>query len=282
MSYLTDKFVSFCKFIGIDYLSRKSWKDDNVDENDLLTVSDIYGRSDSNIMAVACGSIMMNALCIQTLYQVSRNSDSNVRKLALGLLIGNTCYYSYKLIMSSYNKIRAIDKIKQIVQSQGAESVIPPMELPPTQIPVSPYVHDKTITYGQYIFTPAPSMYVNGDDGMDDNIDDNSYDLNDTSHPIFNIVVHGFEPHLLYRLHLKHPSEWIDSPPFKTSEEALQFANYIDDLVGSDDIFDYIKYMYTSDIRDIYHEYNLEDDSPEENNVALEEIPNNEVESVEI
>jgi len=282
MSYLTDKFVSFCKFIGIDYLSKKSWKENNIDETNLLDVSSIYNSSDLSISIIAYGSLIMNAVCINELRQATSGSNSNIRKLALGLLVGNTCYYSYKLLMSQYNKIRAIDKIKQIMQDQGPHLGIPPMELSPTQFPVSPFVHDKTITYAQFTITPAQSMYVNGDDGMDDNIDDNSYNLNDTTHPIFNIATHGFEPQLLYRLHLKHPSEWIDSPPFKTSEEALQFAQYIDELVDSDDIFDYIKYMYTNDIRDIYHEYNLEDAAPEENNVALEETPNNEVESVEI
>jgi hypothetical protein len=172
------------------------------------------------------------------------------------------------LISSTYNKLKAIDKITDILQTQGLNAVLPTNA---TQIPNA-----------SFVITPASSLYVNTDDGMDDNIDDNSYELNDVTHPIFNVVVHGFEPDNLYRLHLKHPSEWIDSPPFKTSEDAIQFANYLDGLVNSEDMFDYIKYMYSNDIRDIYHDFISNNNSSQENNAIVETDVNNEVQSVEI
>ncbi len=276
--------MSFCRFIGIEYISNNAWKSDNIDENDLYDLQAVAVSSDSNITYVAFSSVIMNAFYLKTLYDVPINSNTNVnlRRVALGLLIGNTCLFAYRLITSTYNKFKAVDKIKVILHQWLDGNTNQAL----SQVPVSSDIPNKSITYTQYVFTPAQSLYVNADDGMDDNLDDNSYELNDTSHPIFNVVAHGFEPHLLFRLHLKHPSEFIDSPPFKTSEDAIQFANYIDDLVESDDMFDYVEYLYHTDIKEIYQEYILDDEDVQENDVIAEtDVVNEvdtEVQSVEI
>lgn len=285
MSYFTDKFMSFCRFIGIEYISNKTWMANGIDESDLYDLQTVTISSDSTISVIAFNSVVMNGFYLKTLYDLTKNSDSNVRKVAMGLLFGGTCFYAYKLTSSFYNKLKAIDKMKKIINDQGLALLPNAVTSAVTPIQISP---DSTngITVGPFVITPAASLYANTGDGMDDNIDDNSYELNDTSHPIFNVVAHGFDPYLIYRLHLKHPSEFIDSPPFKTSEDALNFANYIDDLVESEDMFDYIEYLYSTDIKEIYQFYISEDDDIQENNVVVEaeadNEANNEVESIEI
>jgi hypothetical protein len=73
-------------------------------------------------------------------------------------------------------------------------------------------------------------------------------------HDIFTItpvLIHGTSTYKIYA----KPGLWTNFPPFKTVDDATNFIHYIDQLVASNDVYDYEMYLYQHDGKSIYADY---------------------------
>lgn len=95
-----------------------------------------------------------------------------------------------------------------------------------------------------YIIVPTTFEEDNGDD-------DNT---NENNHKIFSVMETYIGESSMFQITYRIYG-WLDLPPFKNFDDAKQFIEYLDGLVGSNEFVDYRIYLYHNDIRKIYLKY---------------------------
>lgn len=224
MEYFIDKFKSLCKYTGIDYISKKSWEDSDYMYS-LADLNYIFKISIGSATFMSLTSGIMNLMYICDIYKYQNISNaSKLKKTMFGLQAGLTALTIYCTSYHLYNVIKAHKNIKNKIkefEEQQESQLLDQQSYP--------------------IIDNMPTL-ENGTD------DDNNF-----GHSIFGVIPYDNNYYKL--IFSGHWHIYLDSPPFKTKEEAIEFANYILELVNSDDMYDYIKYFYINDIKDIYLKY---------------------------
>lgn len=223
MEYFINKFTSVCKYVGIDYLSNKSWTHDTTVYS-IYDLNYIFKISIGSATFMSLTSGILNLMYANDMYKYLNISNaSRLRKSLFGLQFGLITLSIYCTSYHLYNTIKAHKymkkKIKEFEEQQESQ------------------ILDQSY--------PIMNNMPNFENVTEDN--------NDFEYSIFGVLPYDQS---YYKLIFNgHWHIYLDSPPFKTKEEAIEFANYISELVNSDDMYDYIKYLYINDIKDIYSKY---------------------------
>ncbi len=256
MSYWGNKFITVCKWLGVDYVKKyfplggSYWRKHHIDKDSKYDMEYVIDTTYFSNIFIASSSLTTSCMMI---YMATDPGKISYAKLNGRILLGALGIYGYMLMLNHYNRILAKRRLTYIKNEE--------------------YLTINNNTQQAYIMP----------------INNNNEEFEEFEHPVFQISSHQYIS--LYAIGFMDYRP-LKSPPFKTFDDAIAFIAYIDTLVESTDIVDYWIYLYCHDIKDLYMEYISEmmdmtdsdnDEYKSDNSNSKEYVvTNNDVLSIEI